>query len=210
MIPVTGATGHVERAVVCRLASLGHDVVAMVRDLLAASRGLPSGIALLVADYEDACALKRALAGIDDMVLISSDGDASAVMHRHRVSYGGQYYFHGHRRYRRVVAILLLTERNLLAFVERAPACALDGADVDEHVVAAVVRLYEAEALCRVEPLSCSGSHFNFSKMRKCAVPARPSYELNPISAMSWGVEPVRRDQQGKRLFEWQAPLCLR
>ena len=83
MIPVTGATGHVERAVVCRLASLGHDVVAMVRDLLAASRGLPSGIALRVADYEDASALKRALAGIDDMVLISSDGDASAVMRHH-------------------------------------------------------------------------------------------------------------------------------
>jgi NAD(P)-dependent dehydrogenase (short-subunit alcohol dehydrogenase family) len=27
MILVTGATGHVGRAVVCRLASLGHDVV---------------------------------------------------------------------------------------------------------------------------------------------------------------------------------------
>ena len=78
MIPVTGATGHVARAVVCRLASLGHDVVAMVRDVQAASRGLPSGTALLVANYEDASALKRALAGIDDMVLISSDGDASA------------------------------------------------------------------------------------------------------------------------------------
>ena len=83
MIPVTGATGHVERAVVCRLASLGHDAVAMVRDVQAASRGLPSGIALLVADYEDASALKRALAGIHDMVLISSDGDASAVMRHH-------------------------------------------------------------------------------------------------------------------------------
>src|SRR5258705_11982903 len=35
--------------------------------------------------------------------------------------------------------------------------------------------------------------------MRVCArVPARPSRELDPISAMSWGVEPVRRDQQGK------------
>ena len=38
MILVTGATGHVGRAVVCRLASLGHDVVAMFR---AASRRLP-------------------------------------------------------------------------------------------------------------------------------------------------------------------------
>ena len=70
MIRVTGATSHVGRAVVCRLG--------MVRDVQAASRRLPSGIALRVADYEDASALKRALAGID--VLISSDGDASAVI----------------------------------------------------------------------------------------------------------------------------------
>jgi len=83
MILVTGATGHMGRAVVCRLASLGHDVVAMVRDVQAASRRPPSGIALRVADYEDASALKRALAGIDDMVLMSSDGDASAVMRHH-------------------------------------------------------------------------------------------------------------------------------
>ena len=67
-------------AVVCRLASLGHDVVAMVRDVQAASRRLPSGIALRVAHYEDAPALKRPLACTDDMVLISSDGGASAVM----------------------------------------------------------------------------------------------------------------------------------
>ncbi len=53
MILVTGATGHVGRTVVCRLASLGHDVVAMVRDVQAASRRLPSGIALRVADYEE-------------------------------------------------------------------------------------------------------------------------------------------------------------
>jgi NAD(P)H dehydrogenase (quinone) len=65
------------------LASLGHDVAAMVRDVQAASRRLPPGIALRVADHEDAPALKRAPAGIDDMVLISSDGDASAVMRHH-------------------------------------------------------------------------------------------------------------------------------
>jgi NAD(P)H dehydrogenase (quinone) len=82
MILVTGVAGHVARAVVSRLASLGHDVVAMARDVQAASRRLPSGIAR-VADYEDASVLKRALAGIDDMVLISSDGDASAVMRHH-------------------------------------------------------------------------------------------------------------------------------
>ena len=60
------------------MASLGHDVVAVVRDVQAAGRRLPPGSAPRVADYEDASALKRALAGID--VLISSDGDASAVI----------------------------------------------------------------------------------------------------------------------------------
>ena len=80
MIRVKGTTGHVGRAVVCRLASLGHDVVAMVRDVQAASKRLPSGIALRAADYEDASTLKNALAGIDNMVPISSDGDASAVI----------------------------------------------------------------------------------------------------------------------------------
>ena len=52
MILVTGATGHVGRAVVCRLASLGHDLVVMVRDVQAASRRLLSGIVLRVADYQ--------------------------------------------------------------------------------------------------------------------------------------------------------------
>jgi len=55
----------------------------MVRDVHAASRCLLSVIALRVADYEDASALKRALASIDDMVLISSDGNGSAVMRHH-------------------------------------------------------------------------------------------------------------------------------
>jgi hypothetical protein len=40
--------------------------------------------------------------------------------------------------------------------------------------------------------------------MRKCALPARPSHELDPISAMSWGGEPVRRDQQGKSIIRMQ------
>ena len=35
MILVTGATGHVGRAVACRLASLGHDVVAKGGDVQA-------------------------------------------------------------------------------------------------------------------------------------------------------------------------------
>jgi hypothetical protein len=37
------------------------------------------------------------------------------------------------------------------------------------------------------------------------AAPARPSRGLDPISAMSWGVEPVRRDQQGKSIIRMRA-----
>src|ERR1700688_35509 len=42
------------------------------------------------------------------------------------------------------------------------------------------------------------------AQMRGCH-PHEPSRGLDPISAMSWGVEPVRRDQQANRLFEWAA-----
>jgi NAD(P)H dehydrogenase (quinone) len=76
MILLTEATGHVGRAVVCRLTSLGHDVVAMVRDVQAASRRLPSGIVLRAADYEDASALKRALAGIDNMLAMATQAQS--------------------------------------------------------------------------------------------------------------------------------------
>jgi hypothetical protein len=34
---------------------------------------------------------------------------------------------------------------------------------------------------------------------------ARPSRELKSDFSDVLGVEPVRRDQQGKRLFEWEA-----
>jgi NAD(P)H dehydrogenase (quinone) len=36
-----------------------------------------------VADYEDVSSLRRAFAGIDELVLVSSDGEASAVMRHH-------------------------------------------------------------------------------------------------------------------------------
>jgi hypothetical protein len=46
--------------------------------------------------------------------------------------------------------------------------------------------------------------------MRECAsCPHDLRAGFNPISAMSWGGEPVRRDQQANRLFEWQAFTLL-
>ena len=48
----------------------------MVRDAGAAGERLPPQVTLRVADYEDISALRSALAGADQMILISSDGDA--------------------------------------------------------------------------------------------------------------------------------------
>ncbi|RRI07727.1 NAD-dependent epimerase/dehydratase family protein [Mesorhizobium tamadayense] len=83
MILVTGATGHVGRAIVRTLSSLGHDVVAIVRDVETARLRLPSGTIMRVADYEDVTALRNAFAGIDDLVLISGDGEATTVLRHH-------------------------------------------------------------------------------------------------------------------------------
>ena len=87
--------------------------------------------------------------------------------------------------------VLLRFERDLLAFIERAQAGTFDGADVNENVGAAIIRLDEAKTLGRVEPLNCSGSHVTISKMRESALPARPPRGLDPISTMSWGLGPV-------------------
>ena len=50
---------------------------------------------------------------------------------------------------------------DLLAFGETTHSCALDSGDVHEHIVAAVIRLDEAEALLLVEPLNSTDSHHN-------------------------------------------------
>jgi hypothetical protein len=55
--------------------------VAMARNVLAASRHLPSGIALRVADYENVSALTRALTGIDDMVFEFTITRRLCIMH---------------------------------------------------------------------------------------------------------------------------------
>ena len=83
MILVTGATGHVGRAVVGGLVSRRCDVAAMVRDAGAARRLLPPETMLRVADYEDVEALTRAFEGIDNLVLVSSDGDADTALRHH-------------------------------------------------------------------------------------------------------------------------------
>src|SRR5476651_2184447 len=52
-------------------------------------------------------------------------------------------------------------ELDLLAFGQVRHTSTLDGADMDESIGTAVIRLDESEALRRVEPLHCSLSHGN-------------------------------------------------
>ena len=52
---------------------------------------------------------------------------------------------------------------NLLAFIERGHASALDGGDMNENVRAAIVRLNEAEALGCIEPLYGASVHLGVS-----------------------------------------------
>jgi NAD(P)H dehydrogenase (quinone) len=83
LILVTGASGYVGSAILRKLRLLGVETVAMVRNPEAARRRLPSGTPLRVADYEDRPALRLAFAGADQIILVSSDGDARAVMRHH-------------------------------------------------------------------------------------------------------------------------------
>jgi NAD(P)H dehydrogenase (quinone) len=83
LILVTGASGYVGGAILRRLRSLEVETVAMVRNPETACRRLPSGTPLRIADYEDSSALCRAFAGTDQIILVSSDGDARAVMRHH-------------------------------------------------------------------------------------------------------------------------------
>ena len=79
LILVSGATGYVGSAVVRRLLSQGLEVAAMVRDAGAAGERLPPQVTLRVADYEDISALRSALAGADQMILIPGDGTSGAI-----------------------------------------------------------------------------------------------------------------------------------
>ncbi len=49
--------------------------------------------------------------------------------------------------------------RDLLAFAQCSKTSTFNRADVDEHVISAVIRLNETETLGRVKPLHCSHAH---------------------------------------------------
>src|SRR5215208_125247 len=79
-----------------------------------------------------------------------------------------------------LVALLRL-ELDLRALIEGLEARAFDRAEMDEEVLASLVRRDEAEALVRVEPLDGSGCHAHTSSTaysRTCSGKARTP---NPV-----------------------------
>src|ERR1041385_8000375 len=56
---------------------------------------------------------------------------------------------------------------NVLAFVEGAQSGALDGRDVNEHILATALRLDKAIALGRVKPLHSACSHYQSPSLKK-------------------------------------------
>src|SRR5690349_11635353 len=62
----------------------------------------------------------------------------------------------------RALVALLGVVGDLCSLVQRAVALALDGAVMDEEVLALVIRRDEAVALLIAEPLDCSGCHVSY------------------------------------------------
>src|SRR4051812_9225901 len=59
---------------------------------------------------------------------------------------------------------------NVLAFVEGAQSGALDGGDVNEHILATTLRLDKAVTLGRVEPLHSACSHYQSPSLRRTSL----------------------------------------
>ena len=82
-IAVTGANGQLGGQVVRLLARQEqHDVLALVRRKV--EEESTQGVSVAIADYGDRVALRSALRGVETLVFITSDGDATKVMLHHQ------------------------------------------------------------------------------------------------------------------------------
>jgi hypothetical protein len=81
-------------------------------------------------------------------------------------------------------------EAELLAFLQIAHTGPLDGGDVNEHILAAIIRLNEAETLGGIEPFHCAGGHEEPSLLAKLC---RPPATANGFRTISKGGVRQRR-----------------
>ena len=75
MILVTGATGTNGRELLARLTALGVRVRAMVRPRIRQRNGLPAGVELAAADFDNADSITRALEGIESAFLVTNSSE---------------------------------------------------------------------------------------------------------------------------------------
>ena len=78
-IAVTGAAGNVGGRVVEVLASAGAEVVGLTRR----PSDPPAGASSAIAGYDDPPALRRALTGVRTLVMVTSDGETTAMLRHH-------------------------------------------------------------------------------------------------------------------------------
>ena len=97
-----------------------------------------------------------------------------------------------------LAAVLLDLIGDLLAFVQAVQASPLDGADMDEHVLAAAVRLNEAKTLGGVEPLDRTCRHIRYllrksgAELRAVRNPAHLANEKSIPALLPWRIEEGR------------------
>ena len=80
MILVTGATGNVGSRVVHELRGRGAPVRALVRDAARGADRLGAGVELAVGDFADPASMRRALAGVDAVLLSCGNQPAQAEL----------------------------------------------------------------------------------------------------------------------------------
>ncbi|MDF7815622.1 SDR family oxidoreductase [Hymenobacter sp. YC55] len=87
MILITGATGHLGRAVLQTLANntAPNNLAALVRDANKAADLQAQGISIRVGDYSDPASLERAMQGVTKVLLISGGGDDDALQQHYNV-----------------------------------------------------------------------------------------------------------------------------
>ncbi|PJJ53253.1 SDR family oxidoreductase [Hymenobacter chitinivorans] len=87
MILVTGATGHLGRAVLDTLLqhTAAHQLAALVRDPAKATDLQARGVSLRVGSYTDPASLAAAMPGIDTVLLISGGGDDDGLQQHQNV-----------------------------------------------------------------------------------------------------------------------------
>jgi hypothetical protein len=93
--------------------------------------------------------------------------------------------------------ISLDLERDLLTFRQPGQACPFNGADVHEHVIAAIVWLDKAKALLAIEPLDGTCRHFLLQSTCRATITRLPFNW-----SMSLGKSPQAHFRKAQRLIE--------